>query len=169
MARRRSAGLLLYRRTERGWEVLLAHPGGPFWAGRDAGAWMLPKGEIDPDEDPLAAALREFEEEIGAPPRPAAGAQPQPLGEIRQSGGKRVLIWALEGEPDAARGRAPARTRLEWPRGSGRTIEFPEVDRWAWFPFEEAWRRILPSQRPALERLAERLGERPPPADSTGR
>lgn len=165
MARRRSAGLLLYRRTPSGVEVLLAHPGGPFWARRDAGAWMVPKGEIDPEEEPLAAALREFEEEIGAPPRPAPGAAPEPLGELRQSGGKRVLVWALEGEPDTARAHPPARMQIEWPRGSGRTIEFPEVDRWAWFPLAEAFRRILPSQRPALERLATRLGQPGPPAE----
>jgi predicted NUDIX family NTP pyrophosphohydrolase len=148
-----SAGLLMYRHGEHGLEVLLAHPGGPFWARKDDGAWMLPKGELEPGEDPLAAALREFEEEIGfAPAGPFAS-----LGEVRQKGGKRVLAWAVRGD------FAPAQLRsslfeMEWPPRSGQRRSFPEVDRAGWFTVEAARAKVLPSQWPFIERLAAALG-----------
>jgi predicted NUDIX family NTP pyrophosphohydrolase len=147
-----SAGLLLHRRrAER--QVLLVLPGGPFWRGKDAGAWQMPKGMIEPGEVPADAALREFAEETGHRP---AGGEPIPLGEVRQAGGKRVIGFALAGEFDPA-DLVSSRVTLEWPRGSGRTIDFPEVDRAAWFGLAEAGAMILPSQRPLLDRLAELL------------
>jgi predicted NUDIX family NTP pyrophosphohydrolase len=151
----RSAGLLLHRTTPSGvLEVLLVHPGGPFWARRDAGAWSIPKGEYADDEDPLAAARREFAEELGHPPPDGTAT---PLGEVRQKGGKVVVAWAVEGDLD------PATTvsntfELEWPRGSGRLREFPEVDRAEWFTLEEAAVRILEGQRPLLEALRAATG-----------
>jgi predicted NUDIX family NTP pyrophosphohydrolase len=153
---RRSAGLLLYRRTA-GLEVLLAHPGGPVWAKRDDGAWSLPKGEIEPDEatDPYAVARREFEEETGhAPP----DAEAIPLGEIRQKGGKVVVAWALEGDLDPATARSNT-FPFEWPPRSGRWITIPEIDRVAWFTPDEAHRRIKDTQWPLVERLLAALGE----------
>ncbi|MGZ5179341.1 MAG: NUDIX domain-containing protein [Ramlibacter sp.] len=147
-----SAGLLMYRHGPAGLEVLLAHPGGPFWARKDDGAWMLPKGELVPGEDPLAAARREFDEEIGiAPDGPFA-----PLGEVRQKGGKRVLAWAVAGDfdPDGLRSNM---FEIEWPPRSGQSRAFPEVDRVAWFPLETARLKVLASQRPFIERLAAAL------------
>jgi predicted NUDIX family NTP pyrophosphohydrolase len=144
----RSAGLLLHRRTDAGVEVLLVHPGGPFWARRDEGAWSIPKGEYD-DDDPLAAARREFAEELGQPPPTGPTV---PLGEVRQKGGKRVVAWAVAGDLDPA--SVVSNTfELEWPRGSGRLREFPEVDRAEWFTLDEARRRILEGQRPLLDAL----------------
>lgn len=148
----RSAGILLFRRRPGGPEVLLAHPGGPFWKKRDAGAWTLPKGLVEPGEDPLAAALREFEEETGT--RPAG--TPLDLGAIRQRGGKVVLAWACEGDLDTAAIRSNT-TRLEWPRGSGRFMTFPEIDRAEWFDIETARQRINVAQATLLDRLLERL------------
>jgi predicted NUDIX family NTP pyrophosphohydrolase len=131
--------------------VLLVHPGGPLWAKRDLGAWSIPKGEYASDEEPLAAARREFAEELGVlPPEGPV----HDLGEVRLKSGKRVRAWALEGDLDA--GAAASNTfELEWPPRSGRKIEVPEVDRAEWFSLEEARRRLNPSQIALLERLAE--------------
>ena len=148
-----SAGILLYRRGDAGLEVLLGHPGGPFWQAKDLGAWMLPKGERAPGEDAECTARREFEEELGTP---ATGAL-QPLGRHRQAGGKWVEGFALEGDFDPAQLRS-ATFELEWPPRSGRTERFPEFDRVAWFLLPDARRHILPSQAAWLDRLAAALG-----------
>jgi predicted NUDIX family NTP pyrophosphohydrolase len=146
---RTSAGILLYRRALNGLEVLLAHPGGPFFQRRDDGHWTIPKGEVDPGEDLLDVARREFEEETGQPPPET---DPLPLGSIVQKGGKVVHAWALAGDLDAE--RAVSNTfELEWPPGSGRRREFPEIDRVAWFDTAEARRKLKPTQIPFLERL----------------
>ena len=129
-------------------EVLLVHPGGPFWAKRDAGAWSIPKGEVAPTEDLEGAARREFHEETGFM---ATGAL-RPLPPVRQPGGKLVHAWAVAGDCDPARLRSNT-FRMEWPPRSGRQREFPEVDRAAWFPLEEARHRILAGQRPLLDHL----------------
>jgi predicted NUDIX family NTP pyrophosphohydrolase len=150
-----AAGLLLYRRRSLGAEVLLAHPGGPFWARKDLGAWTIPKGEIDPGEDPVSAARREFREEIGLD----VTAPVEPLGQIKQPGGKIVLIWTAEGDFDPAR-LASNTFEMEWPKGSGHMRLFPEVDRAAWFDLGEARRRILPGQAPFLEALVTSLDNR---------
>ena len=145
-----SAGLVLYRRRDGNVEVFLAHPGGPFWARRDEGAWTVPKGMIEAGEDALAAAVREFSEETGlVPSGPYLS-----LGEVRQKSGKIVHAWASEGDADPSCVRSNV-VSMEWPRGSRRMMTFPEVDRCAWFSLEEAMRRILSSQRPLLERLEE--------------
>ncbi len=144
---RRSAGILLYRRTPE-LQVLLGHMGGPFWARRDAGAWSIPKGEHGDDEDALDAARREFAEELGSP---VPAAPLQPLGEVR-AGAKLLTVWAAEGDLDAeavVSGTFP----LEWPPRSGRVQEFPEVDRAAWFGLEEARARLVAGQVPYLDRL----------------
>lgn len=147
----RSAGILLHRSGADGrTEVLLVHPGGPFWARRDAGAWSIPKGEIDEGEDPLACARREFAEELGTP---VPHGPTIPLGEVRQKAGKVVTAWAVEGDLDPTTVVSGTFT-MEWPRGSGRLREFPEVDRAEWFDLEEAAVRILDGQRPLLEALA---------------
>lgn len=145
-----SAGLLLYRTgAEGGLEVLLVHPGGPFWARKDLGAWSIPKGEIAPEEDALSAAIREVREELGATfAGPFTALTP-----IRQLGGKRVEAWALEGDLDVA-GVVSATVDIEWPPRSGRRLTVPEIDRAAWFPLDEARRRILPAQQPLLDELA---------------
>jgi predicted NUDIX family NTP pyrophosphohydrolase len=150
----RSAGILLFRRGAGGAEVLLVHPGGPFWARKDLGAWSIPKGEHGDDEDALAAARREFEEETGTalPDGPLTA-----LGDIRQRGGKRVRAWALEGDFDPATVRSNT-FELEWPPRSGRTQAFPEIDRAAWFGLDEARERLLGAQAPFLDRLREHLG-----------
>ena len=148
-----AAGLLLYRRGPSGVEVLLAHPGGPFWARKDLGAWTIPKGEIDPGEDPVSAARREFREEIGLD---VIGPL-EPLGQIKQPGGKVVRIWRAEGDFDPAQ-LASNTFEMEWPKGSGRMRTFPEVDRAAWFDLAEARRRILPGQAPFLDALVAALG-----------
>jgi predicted NUDIX family NTP pyrophosphohydrolase len=149
---KRSAGLLVYRSAGPLLQCLLAHPGGPFWARRDHGAWTLPKGEPEGDEDPLAAARREFEEETGmAPAGPFL-----PLGEIRQKGGKAVQAWAVRGEFDPAALRCNT-VEIEWPPRSGRKLRIPEIDRVEWFSLEDARRRILAAQAPFLDRLAELL------------
>jgi predicted NUDIX family NTP pyrophosphohydrolase len=153
VASRLSAGLLLFRRTNTGIEVLLAHPGGPFWAKRDAGAWTVPKGEIGPDEDPLDAACREFLEETGTLARPPF----RPLGEVTQKAGKRVVAWACEGDLDP-HSIASNTVTIEWPRGSGRSITFPEIDRCEWFSLDEAARRINPAQSAFLQRLPDIAG-----------
>ncbi len=161
MAGKRSAGLLVYRRSRDGQlEVLLAHMGGPLWARRDAGAWTIPKGEHGEEEDALAAARREFAEELGqAPP---AG-EPLDLGTVTQSGGKRVHAWALEGDVDAS--QITSNTfELEWPRRSGRRERFPEIDRAAWFDLETARAKLVKAQAALLDGLVEALaaGDRAP-------
>jgi predicted NUDIX family NTP pyrophosphohydrolase len=155
---KRSAGILLYRLSAGAPEVLLVHPGGPLWAKRDLGAWSIPKGEYAEAEDPLACALREFEEELGA--RPPTGA-PLELGAIRQKGGKVVTAWAIEGDLDAGATRSNTFT-IEWPPRSGVTREFPEIDRADWFAVEEARERLLPAQAELLDRLLERLAPAKP-------
>jgi predicted NUDIX family NTP pyrophosphohydrolase len=145
-----SAGILLYRRRGGELEVLLVHPGGPFWARRDAGAWSIPKGEYAPDEEPLAAARREFQEELGVAPPEGPALE---LGEIRQRGGKLVRAWALEGDLDAS--AVTSNTfELEWPPRSGRLMEVPEVDRAEWLTLERAREKINPAQAELLDRLA---------------
>jgi predicted NUDIX family NTP pyrophosphohydrolase len=143
-----SAGLLLFRRREGRLEVFLAHPGGPFWAGRDAGAWTIPKGLLDPAEDPLAAARREFTEETGVTPVGPF----LPLGSVKQKAGKTIHAWAWEGDadPDCATSNT---ARVEWPRGSGQWVEFPEVDRCAWFTPDEARAKLNPAQAAFVDRL----------------
>jgi predicted NUDIX family NTP pyrophosphohydrolase len=149
----RSAGILLYRTRHDRLEVLLVHPGGPFWANKDRGAWSIPKGEYGTEEDPLAAARREFEEELGTP---APDARAEDLGEIRQRAGKLVRAFALSGDLDA-QSITSNTCQIEWPPRSGRTIEIPEVDRAGWFTLEEAGQMINPAQVPLLDRLAERV------------
>jgi predicted NUDIX family NTP pyrophosphohydrolase len=151
-----SAGLLLYRRAGDGLKVLLVHPGGPFWAGRDDGAWSVPKGEYDQDEDPLDAARREFREELGTDAPDVGSAIP--LGEIQQRGGKRVTAWAVEGDLDLTDIRSNMFT-MEWPPRSGRSQEFPEVDRAGWFDPESAGRKLVSGQAGLVERLLEALAE----------
>ena len=145
----RSAGILLYRRRDQALEVLLVHPGGPLWARRDAGAWSLPKGEYEPGEDGLAAARREFAEELGISP---PDGQVLELGEVRQKSGKVVSAWALEGNLDVT-ALASNTFALEWPPRSGKMQEFPEVDRAQWFTLREARERVNPAQVALLERL----------------
>lgn len=153
MASRRSAGILLYRRGADGdREVLLVHPGGPFWTRKDLGAWSIPKGEHGDEEDPQACALRELEEETGVA-LDAGGLMD--LGEVRQRSGKVVRAWACEGDLDVTRLVSNTFT-MEWPPRSGRQQEFPEVDRAAWFGVDEARRRINPAQAAFLDRLEER-------------
>ena len=142
---KKSAGLLLFRRRE-GLEVLLVHPGGPLWAKKDEGAWSIPKGEIDADEDPLAAARREFEEELGSP----VTGDFVTLAPIRQASGKLVYAWAVEADFDTAT-FASGTFSMEWPPRSGREQEFPEVDRAEWFTIDEAKRKINKGQVPLLD------------------
>ena len=152
---RRSAGLLLFRRTTDGAiEVLLAHPGGPIWAKRDEGAWTVPKGEFNQGEEAWDVARREFEEETGHPPPDGESIA---LGEIRQKGGKLVEAWALEGDLDPARAHSNT-FPFQWPPRSGRWITIPEIDRVDWFAPDEARRRIKETQIPFIDRLLEALG-----------
>lgn len=146
-----SAGILLYHCLKGELQVLLVHPGGPFWRRRDLGAWSIPKGERRPGEDCEAAARREFAEELGDRPSGAL----QPIGEIRQRGGKHVEAFALEGDFDVA-GLRSNTFQISWPPGSGRMASFPEIDRAAWFTLPTAREKILASQLPLLDRL-ERL------------
>jgi predicted NUDIX family NTP pyrophosphohydrolase len=155
---KRSAGILLFRRAGDELEVLLVHPGGPFWARRDAGAWSIPKGEVDPGEAARAAALRELEEETGAAFRDAAAEDLLPLGEVRQRSGKVVSAWALERDLDADAIRCSTTVELEWPPRSGRRQAFAEIDRAGWFALDAARAKLLPAQVPFLDRLAERAG-----------
>jgi predicted NUDIX family NTP pyrophosphohydrolase len=149
---KRSAGLLMYRRREGHLEVFLVHPGGPFWAKKDLGAWSISKGEYVEGELPLEAARREFEEETGF----AAGGDFLELGAVQQAGGKIVSAWAFEGDCDPGK-LVSNRCQVEWPPRSGRQIEIPEVDRGDWFSITEAKERILKSQAPFLERLSSLL------------
>jgi predicted NUDIX family NTP pyrophosphohydrolase len=146
----RSAGLLLHRRRAGGLEVLLVHPGGPFWARRDEGAWSIPKGEYGVEEDPLVAARREFEEELGTPPPEGPT---EDLGEIRQKAGKVVRAFALAAELEVE-SIVSNTFELEWPPRSGRMIDVPEIDRAEWFTIEEAGKKINSAQAELLERLA---------------
>ncbi|HLI15925.1 MAG TPA: NUDIX domain-containing protein [Acidimicrobiales bacterium] len=148
---RRSAGILVYRRTGRSLELLLVHPGGPLWSRRDDGAWSIPKGEHEGNEAPLAAARREFREELG---QDAPGGPVIDLGEVRQRGGKVVRAFGIEGDLDVASITSSA-FHLEWPPGSGVVRDFPEVDRAAWFPPEEARRKLVAAQVPLVDRLLE--------------
>jgi predicted NUDIX family NTP pyrophosphohydrolase len=148
-----SAGILLWRRRGDGIEVLLGHPGGPYFAGKDAGHWTVLKGEAAPQEELFAVALREFAEETG---HPAPEGRSIELGEIRQKSGKRVLAWAIEGDLDPA--TAVSNTfEIEWPPRSGRIQELPEIDRVAWFDLPEARVRIKAAQAPFVDRLEEAL------------
>ncbi|MGX9920173.1 NUDIX domain-containing protein [Streptomyces sp. NPDC002248] len=155
MAIRRSAGLLVHRTTDdAGLQVLLGHMGGPLWARKDAGAWSVPKGEYTEEEAPLDAAVREFTEELGAPPPPGPYTS---LGEIRQSGGKHVTVWTVGGDFDPAALR-PGTFTMEWPPRSGSSQEFPELDRVGWFAPEEARGKLVKAQGAFVDRLLEHLG-----------
>lgn len=156
MATKRSAGVLLFRNGSAGDpEFLLVHPGGPYWAKRDLGAWSIPKGQIEDGEDPRDCALREVEEELGTLP-PLVPEEMITLGSVRQRAGKVVEAWAGEADFDPA--QLDSNTfALEWPPRSGREQEFPEVDRAEWFAVDEARRRILPAQAEFLDRLLEHL------------
>lgn len=150
-----SAGLLLFRRHGEGLEILLAHPGGPFWVRRDPGAWTIPKGQVEPGENHLDCARREFAEETGfAPAGPFV-----PLGSIRQRSGKVVHAWAAEEDWDPA-GLRSNLFEVEWPARSGRMQRYPEIDRAAWFDVGEARRRILPAQEPLIDALLAHLASR---------
>ena len=153
---KQSAGLLLYRIGAGGLEVLLVHPGGPFWARKDDGAWSIPKGEVEEGEDALDVALREFEEELGSP-APVARDALVDIGTIRQKAGKVVAAWAGEGDFDPS-GLRSNTFSIEWPPRSGQQKEFPEVDRAAWFGLAEARVKVLEAQAELIDRLAAVLG-----------
>ncbi len=150
---KRSAGLLMFRGRGETLEVFLVHPGGPFWAKKDLGAWSIPKGEYSDDEDALVAAYREFQEETGFAPM----GTPIPLTEIKQPGGKMVKAWGIEGDCDASQLRCNLFS-MEWPPKSGKILEFPEVDRGEWFPVEAARIKLLHRQVGFLEELTSKLG-----------
>ncbi len=152
LTKRRSAGLLMFRRRAPEPEYFLVHPGGPFWAKKDLGAWSIPKGEYDDTEPPLTAAIREFNEETGF----TATGEFISLGQVRQPGGKLVTAWAFEGDCDETQLRSNTFS-LEWPPRSGRVAIFPEVDRGAWFPLQTARTKILKGQLPLLNNLADLL------------
>lgn len=150
--------MLLFRRTPAGLELFLAHPGGPFWKNRDTGAWTIPKGVAEPGEDLLEAARREFREETGLEARGPF----IPLGNVRQKAGKVVCAWAWEGDADP--GRVTSNTmKTEWPRGSGRWLTFPEVDRCAWFSAGRAREKLNPAQAELVDRLEDALQNSFPP------
>lgn len=151
---KRSAGLLLFRHSDRGLEVLLGHMGGPFFARRDAGAWSVPKGEYEPDETAWDAARREFQEELGIAPPDGEAIE---LGEVRQSNGKVVTAWAIEADLDPA-AMVPGTFRMEWPPKSGQVQEFPELDRVEWLSLERARAVVVTAQATFLDRLAEHSG-----------
>ncbi|OSZ60082.1 DNA mismatch repair protein MutT [Streptomyces pharetrae CZA14] len=151
MSARRSAGLLLFRRAGRDLEVLLGHMGGPYFARKDAGAWTVPKGEYAPDEPAWEAARREFREELGLEP---PDGEAVPLGEVRQTGGKIVTVWAVEGDLDPEDVR-PGTFTIQWPPRSGRLAEFPELDRVRWFGLDAGRAVIVTAQTAFLDRLAE--------------
>ncbi len=151
---KRSAGLLLFRHTDRGLEVLLGHMGGPFFARRDAGAWSVPKGEYEPDEPAWDAARREFQEELGIAPPEGEAIE---LGEVRQANGKVVTAWAIEADLDPA-AMVPGTFRMEWPPKSGQVQEFPELDRVEWLSVERAREVVVTAQATFLDRLAEHSG-----------
>ena len=149
----RSAGILLYQHVAGELRVLLAHPGGPFWRGRDAGAWSIPKGEYDPSEDARDAARREFREELGVDPP----GELRELGEIKQKSGKHVAAFAAEGDFDVTQLRSNT-FAIEWPPRSGKQQQFAEIDRVAWFTLDEARQKILPEQAELLTRLEAAVG-----------
>jgi predicted NUDIX family NTP pyrophosphohydrolase len=151
---KRSAGVLLYRRCAGSLQVLLVHPGGPFWRNKQAGAWQIPKGLVEEGEDPAAAARRETEEELGL----VLAGTPEPLAVIRQAGGKVVEAYALEQDINPEQIRSNLFS-LEWPPRSGRLAEFPEIDAARWVPIEDAPPLMLKSQLPLLDALRERLGK----------
>ncbi len=150
----RSAGLLLYRVGDDGVQVLIGHMGGPFWARKDAGAWSIPKGEHGPEEDPHAAAVREFTEELGTPP---PDGPELPLGTVQQRGGKSVTAWARRGDLDVTT-ISSSTFELEWPPRSGRRQSFPELDRARWYPLPQARGLVVAAQVELLDRLAAALG-----------
>ena len=150
---KQAAGILLYRQSPRGLEVLLAHPGGPLWARKDLGAWTIPKGQFGSDESALDAARREFEEEMGSPARGTFAG----LGSIKQPSGKIVHAFTAESDFDVSQVTSNLFT-LEWPPRSGKQGQFPEVDRAEWFSIDEARKRILKGQEPFLDRLLSLLG-----------
>ena len=152
MAAKLSAGIVLYRRRETGIEVLLVHPGGPFWAKKDEGAWSIPKGEYVEGEDPLSVAKREFAEETGSELRGPCVELPP----AKQPSGKIIRAWAVEGDLDAASIRSNSFS-MEWPPKSGHVQEFPEIDRALWCELTVARRKLLPGQRPLLDELEQRL------------
>lgn len=160
---RHSAGLLLYRTANPVVEVLIVHPGGPFWKNKDDGAWSIPKGEHDVDDEPIAVALREFEEELGTPP-PVGPVDLVELGEVKQRSGKHLAVWAAPGDVDADDIKSNT-FQLEWPPKSGKTQEFPEVDRAGWFTLAAARRKLLAGHVEFLDRLAAHLRV---PADHAG-
>ena len=151
-----SAGILLFRQRDGETQVLLIRPGGPYWRNKDAGAWMIPKGMVEPGETPAEAALREFAEETGT----ALTAMPFPLSTVRQAGGKTVMAFAVEGDLEASAVRSNE-FEVEWPPKSGRMERFPEVAEARWMPIAEARDMMLPSQLPLLEALGEKLRGRP--------
>ena len=154
---KQSAGILLFRRLSSSVQVLLVHPGGPFWKNRDDGAWSIPKGLYDEDEQPFTAAKREFQEETGCIPHGTF----IDLGVHRQPGGKRLVVWAVEGDVDLALFKSNT-FRMEWPPRSGRFEEFPEADRAAWFEPARALRKIVKGQVPILQQLFKMHGVTPP-------
>jgi predicted NUDIX family NTP pyrophosphohydrolase len=156
MAAKHSAGIVLFRHRGGEIEFLLVHPGGPFWAKKDTGAWSIPKGQIEDEEEPRACAIRELEEELGAAPA-LDPEQLIELGAIKQKAGKVVEAWAAEADFDPAT-LASNSFEMEWPPRTGNRQEFPEVDRAEWFAPEEAREKILPAQAELLDRLLERLG-----------
>jgi predicted NUDIX family NTP pyrophosphohydrolase len=156
MAPKRSAGILLYRHAKDELQVLIAHMGGPFWARKDAGAWTIPKGEYGDDEDALEAACREFAEELG---QDLATRDLLLRGEVKQSGGKTVVAWAAEGDLEPPGDRTNPFT-TEWPRGSGRMQEFPEIDRAEWLSIEVAHHKLVRAQAAFLDRLVAALNAR---------
>src|SRR4051794_24845778 len=153
---KQSAGILLFRQVDGRVEVLLGHSGGPFWQRRDLGAWSIPKGEYDDDEPALVAAQREFTEELGLP---VPAGEPTPLGAVTQKNGKVVTAWAIEGDLDP-HAITPGTFPLEWPKGSGRVVHFPEVDRVAWFELDDARGRMIAGQAELLDRLIDWLPRR---------
>jgi predicted NUDIX family NTP pyrophosphohydrolase len=154
----RSAGILLYRWRAADLEVLIGHMGGPFWTGKDDAAWSIPKGLYGEDEAPIDAAVREFTEELGVR-LPVALDALEPLGELRQPSGKRLTVWAAEGDLDPA-AVVPGTFTMEWPPRSGRMAEFPEIDRAAWWPLDTAGSKLVKGQRPFLGRLLANLSRR---------
>jgi predicted NUDIX family NTP pyrophosphohydrolase len=154
MAAKRSAGLLVYRLEAQSLELLLVHPGGPFWSKKDDGAWFIPKGEIEADEEPLATARREFGEELGL--SPPAG-EPLELGTVKNKGGKLIYAWALPGDLELSGFRSNT-FKLEWPPRSGKEREFPEVDQARYFSVEQALQKMHPAELPLVERLLRLLG-----------
>jgi predicted NUDIX family NTP pyrophosphohydrolase len=153
MFNKRSAGILLFRGRDASPEVLLGHMGGPFWDGKDVQSWSIPKGEYGPEEPAIDAAYREFQEELGVP---VPAGERLELGEARQYSGKIVTAWAVRADLDPSR-VVPGTFKMEWPRGSGRLEEFPEIDRAAWFDLETAFDKLVAGQRVFLDRLTQRL------------